>query len=186
MKDYKVRDFMTPVAELNTVSLDADLNEAASQLRQARMIRTLDEFGHRVLLVTDDTGRGVGMLSIMDIVRSLEPKYAQIDDDSYSRFGLTKENLERIFRQYGLWEHDLVGVCTRAAEYKVGDAMSQARESEIVRENESLSFAVHQFALGGHHNLLVKNEQGEITGLLRLVNVYRKVGELLTSCPIES
>jgi len=182
MKDYKVKDFMMKNDELLIVREDANIYEAASILEQARQDRGIVGFHSPALLVADATGRVVAKLSLLNLVAGLEPKYSRVEGPKVTRFGLTTEYLESIYRQYGLWQDSLESICRRAGAILVRDLVTRPEESEVVHEDESLSFAVHQMAAGSQHNLVVENTKGEITGLLRLDDIYSKIHDLLETC----
>ncbi|MBU1003792.1 MAG: CBS domain-containing protein [Proteobacteria bacterium] len=185
MKDYTVKDFMVSTAKLVTIPENAKVHDAVEILEQAQRELPPEDFRHRVMVVVDKQGEFVGKLSLLDIIAGLEPKYAQVKDFKLSRFGLTQQMLKTIFEQHGLWENSLATLCKRADRILVKDIMDSPEESELVHENESLSFAIHQFATGRHHNLMVHNATGKITGLLRLVDVYGNIRKMLAECRVE-
>ncbi|BBD06900.1 HPP family protein [Desulfovibrio ferrophilus] len=185
MKNFKVRDFMMTTEQLTTIPETANIYEAADIFDRAQRNLEPDEFRYRALLVVDKNGQGVGKLSLLDIIAGLEPRYSQVEPIKMSRFGMTQEQLQSIFLQYGLWESSLVNLCKQADGIIVGDIMDTPNESELVHEDQSLSFAVHQFATGRHHNLVVHDAKGEITGLLRLADVYRIIRDELMECQMK-
>lgn len=184
MKDYTVKDFMTPMDEIVKVSLTDDIFSAAEKLEQAQVSLAPSDFRYRALLVVDETGKGKGMLTLLDMVTGLEPKYADVQEMVVSRFGYTKDWLSKIIEQYGLWDDSLRDICARGGGIKVRDIMQFPNEHDTVTEDTGLSLAIHQFASGRHHNLLVTNGSGEITGMIRLSNVYRHINEILKDCRV--
>lgn len=185
MKDYTVADFMTPAKELVSVGQDADMYEAAARLDEAVAALPPGGFHTTAILVLDQGGTPVGMLSMLDLVTGLEPKYASVQGPQVSRFGLPRSYMETMFRQYGLWENSLENICRRAGKIRVREIMTPPAESEVVHLHDSLSMAVHQMALGHHHNLLVKDAAGAVCGLLRLADVYGRINGMLQSCRLE-
>ncbi len=185
MKDYKVADFMTPVSELVAVREDADMYEAAARLDEAAAAQGPGGYHTPAILVRDEAGHAVGKLSLLDLVTGLEPKYASVEGPQVSRFGLPRSYLETMFRQHGLWENSLEHICRRAGSILVRDIMTPPLESQVVLEADSLSMAVHHMALGHHHNLLVRDGAGHISGLLRLADVYARISTMLHACRLD-
>ena len=71
MSQSTVKEIMIPCSELSSISADASLGEAILALGEV-----VDAFRHggrssRVLLVTDSTGRMVGKLTPVDILRGM-------------------------------------------------------------------------------------------------------------------
>jgi len=185
MKDYKVRDFMVPTDKLATVPRSANLYEAVDAFEKSLVHLAEDDFRYRSLLVLDDKDRVVGRLSLLDVVAGLEPRYARVEEMKIPGAELSKEQIETIFRQYGLWENSLTDLCRQAADIRVADVMRVPAETDLVREDQSLSFAVHQFALSRNHDLLVQDASGRISGMIRLPEVYRMIRDALVECQLK-
>jgi CBS domain-containing protein len=179
-----VRDFMTPVAELPAVGEDQLLPEAARVLKASRQALATDEFRFRSLIVKDARGTPIGKLSLLDIITAFEPKYWEIPEDQVNRFGYDRDHLRDMFRSHGLWEDSLKDICPRAARLTVGELMSPLRDTECLREDDTLSFAVHQLIVGRHRDLVVKDKAGLITGVLRMARIYTLIEGLLGDCEI--
>lgn len=185
MKNYTVADFMTPAEDLVAVNRDADMYEAAARLEEATAAHGPGGFHTTAILVRDEGGAPVGILTVLDLVTGLEPKYSSVQGPQISRFGLPRSYMETMFRQHGLWENTLEDICRRAGNIHVHDIMSEPAESQVVRRADSLSMAVHQMALGRHHNLVVLDDTGAVCGILRLADVYARINAMLQSCRLE-
>lgn len=185
MKDYKVRDFMVPTDKLATVPQTANLYEAVDVFEQTLRHLEQDEFRYRALLVVDENGEGVAKLSLLDIIAGLEPKYADVESMKIPDAEMSKEQMQAIFRQYGLWDNSLLDICRQAGEIHVSDVMNVPDDADLVHENESLSFAVHQFAISRNHDLLVHDAKNRITGMIRLPDVYRMIRDNMDECQLK-
>ena len=56
-------------------------------------------------------------------------------------------------------------------------------EGEYISEESSLDEAIHMLVMGNHQSLLVKKGD-EITGILRLVDLFHKVAETIKLCEL--
>ena len=54
-------------------------------------------------------------------------------------------------------------------------------EGEYVDENASLGEAIHQLVMGRHQSLLVTKDK-EITGILRLTDVFKEISTRISTC----
>lgn len=195
MKQVKVKDLMIPLGEYATVSEDATLYEAVRVLKEAQR-KYLEEargsqkfrYPHRAVLVLDATGRVVGKVSQLDVLRALEPRYASImKSPSVSRLaasGFSAEFLEDLIEKYGLFSSRLEDLCHKAAGRRVRDFMYTPQEGEYVRDDDTLDIAVHKLVMGQHQSLLVLNDREEIVGILRLVDVFDVIASAIEACPI--
>jgi predicted transcriptional regulator len=61
--------------------------------------------------------------------------------------------------------------------------MYSPSEGEYVEEEASLAEAIHQLVVGHHQSLLV-TRGGEITGILRLTDVFSEICETMEACQV--
>ena len=182
MKSISVKEIMVPLSEYAIVSEDATLFEAIIALEEAQAKRVKSPYSHKVILVFDRENRIVGKIGQVDILRALEPKYGKIiDSGSLSRFGYTAQFLKSLVNQYQLWDKPLNDICKKAGKLKVSTFMVTPTEGECISENSSLDEAIHMLVMGNHQSLLVKKEN-EITGILRLTDLFNKVSESIKLC----
>jgi CBS domain-containing protein len=182
MNSIKVKDWMVPLDEYATVSEDATLNEAVLALERARGRFDRKGYRHRAVLVLDKGGRVIGKLSQLDVLRCLEPKYAELGDlKKISGYGLSAEFLRSMIDRYDLWKAPLDDICRKAARMLVGDITSSPLAGEFIGAEASINQAVHQLIIGHHQSLMVTSK-GEIVGILLLTDVFQKVGERIKSC----
>lgn len=182
MNQVKAKELMVPLADYATVSEDATLYDAVIALEETRkkFDPSLDK--HRAILVLDKANHIVGKLSQLDVIRGLEPKYEKIADfKSSSRFGFTAEFLKSLHKDYDLWNKPMDDICRKAGSIKVKDIMYTPTEGEYVGEEDPLDQAIHQLVIGHHQSLLVTRGR-EITGILRLTDVFQEVCKAVKQC----
>lgn len=185
MKIRRVKEIMVPLNEYATVTEDASLHDAVFALDRAHAEFKKNIYHHRAVLVFNSDGtRIVGKISQLDILRALEPKYRQLGSGDplatigLSRFGLSPDFLNSLISQYNLWDEPLESLIGKARLLKVKDFMYTHTDGEYVEEEASLADAIHQLILGRHQSLLVVTEN-EITGILRLVDIFSEVCDLI-------
>jgi hypothetical protein len=186
METIKVKDLMVPLDEYATVDEEATLYDAVMALEKAHeeLDRTRYTYLHRAVLVLDKTMKVIGKVSQLDALRALEPKYAEIGDlGGAGRGGFSPQFLRSMLERYSLLDGPLNAVCTSAAKIKVKDFMYTPKEGEFVGEDAGLNEAVHQFVMGHHQSLLV-TRGGEITGVLRLTDVFKHIFQTMKACVI--
>lgn len=183
MEDMIVKDLMVPLEEYATVSEDATIFEAVIALEKAQeeIDLTKYKFKHRAVLVLDKNNKVVGKLSQFDALRALEPKYTGMGDlRSMSRTGFSPEFLKAMVDDHALWDEPPEDLCRKAMNRKVRDFMHTPTEGEYIKEDAHMREAVHLLVMGQHHSLLVTRD-GEIVGILRLVDVLMSIYQLMKS-----
>jgi CBS-domain-containing membrane protein len=177
-----VKDVMVPLADYATVSEDAGMFDAVLALEKAQKEFDQTRDRHRAILVYNDKGKIVGKISQLDLIKALEPKYEQIDaDNRLSRFGYSMDYFKSLFKQHNLWSKPLNDICRKAATIKVKTFMYVPTEGEYVNVDTGLNEAVHQLIMGCHHSLLV-TDKGDIVGILRLTDVFKRVTDTMKAC----
>lgn len=182
MNSIKVKDWMVPLDEYATIFEDATLHEAVLALERARGRLNREGYRHQAVIVLDKSGRAIGKLSQLDVLRCLEPKYAELGDlKRISGYGLSAEFLKSMIDRYELWKTPLDDICRKAARMRVGDITNSPLAGEFVDAEASINQAVHQLIIGHHQSLMVTSKR-EIVGILLLTDVFQRVGERLKSC----
>ncbi|MGD8520407.1 MAG: CBS domain-containing protein, partial [Desulfobacterales bacterium] len=124
MKDKKVKDLMVSLSDYATVHEDETLFEALMALEKAHEKLDPSTHRHRAILILDKNDRVVGKLSQWDILKSLEPKYGNIEDlEKISRTGFSPQFLKSMLVQHALWNKPLMDVCRVGGKNKVRDVM---------------------------------------------------------------
>ena len=182
MKEFKVVDLMVPLSEYATVSEDATLYEAVSELEKAQEEFDHTRYRHRAILVMDHDGKVIGKLTQLDALKTLEPKYDEMLDRRRSHhLGFTKEFMKSMLIDQHLFASPLEDICRKAGEQNVKKHMRRPSDGEFIEENASLDEAIHQLVLGNHQSLLV-TRQGPISGILRLTDVFAAVYHMMREC----
>ena len=184
MKTISVKDLTVPLSEYTTVSQEATLYDAVLALEAAQEVFDPKRHRHRGVLAFDKDNKIVGKLGLLDILRTLEPKYAEMGDlGPLSRAGFSPQFLKSMVEKFALWDKPLSDICSKAGRMKVKDIMYSPTEGEYVEENASLGEAIHQLVIGHHQSLLVTRGK-EIVGILRMVDVFKEVCEAMKSCEL--
>jgi len=181
MKSILVKDLMVPLSEYATVDEDATLSEAIDALEKAHEQFDQTKYRHRAILVCEKkTGKVIGKISQLDVIRSLEPKYDLfVEEKSFPRvgmshFGFSPKFMKGILDQYQLWYEPLKDICEKAGKQKVKEIMHTLTAGEYVKENANLGEAIHQLIMGHHQSLLVTKDE-DIVGILRLTDVFKEI-----------
>ncbi len=182
MSNLMVKDLMIPLEDYAKVSQDDSLYQAVLALDEADQRFAQSKYRHRAVLVTDQDGRVVGKISMLDVIKGLEPKYEELlQAENLTRFGVSPKLIKDIFKRHSLWEDPLDQICAKANNIKVREIMYTPKDTEHVHCDTPLVQAIHQLLMGSHHSLLVV-EDGEIKGVLRLSDVFYEVCERIKSC----
>jgi len=177
-----VKDIMVPLSEYATVSEDASMYEAVMALEASQKSYNRTQYTHRAVLVHDDKGRVVGKVSQLDVLRGLEPKYKEMTESKcISHTGFTGEFLRSIMQSQGLWVDPLAHICKKAAARKVREIMCPPEKNDYIKENATLTEAIHQFIMGGQQSLLVTRDN-QVVGILRLSDAFAAVCDMIKTC----
>lgn len=182
MKTKLVKDLMVPLSEYATVRKDETLADAIVALRKAQEGFDKSKYRHRAILVFDNNGKVSGKVTMLSIMRALEPKYDEMLSDKKSmNLGFTKSFQKALLEQLRLWDDPLEVICQKASEIKVESFMTKCTEGEYIEAKEPVQEAIHQIVMGHHQSLLVI-ENNSIVGILRLTDVFDAVAESIVSC----
>ena len=75
---------MVSLDEYATVNEDATLSDAVLALERAQQAFDHTKYRHRAILVLDKTNRPIGKISQIDALKALEPKYKEIQGDTWA------------------------------------------------------------------------------------------------------
>lgn len=177
----KVKELMIPVDQYVTVHKDATLFDVFLALDADLKVKGLGH-AHRDVLVLDDNGELLGKITMIDIFQSLEPNYRRITDGKVEHEVLTSEYVASIFREFDLWSDSLPNLCTSGKESSVLEVMHTPLEGEFVSEDDDLERAIHRYMVGVHQPLLVRDNNGKVSGVLRFGDVFEKIRACMLGC----
>lgn len=183
MKNMKVKDLMVSRSEYAVISEDASIYEAVQALEQAQQQFDQTRYQHRAIMVENKQHKIVGKLQQLDVLRALEPKYKELQSDmpGMAKYGFSKKFLLSMLETYELFGKPLDDICKKAGGEKVSDYMHRPTEGEYIDEEDSMDKAIHLLVVGHHQSLLV-TKANEITGLLRLTDVFASVFHTMKTC----
>jgi CBS domain-containing protein len=172
VEEYLVRDLMVPVADYPTVQDNASVLDAVLALEKAQPDIAFTNYRPRALLVLDNSGRAIGKVSLLDLLRALEPRYQRLEaHNGMSHYGFSREFIRLSLEEYSLWDTPLDQICEKVVLRQVQEFMHAPTPGEFVTEDTSLDAAIHQLIVGKHQSLLVTRD-GKITGILLLSDVF--------------
>ncbi len=188
-KPISVKDLMVPKDRYATVAREGTLRDAVLALQDAQkreQQENPDRHRDRAVLVTDAGGRVLGKLSMLDVLRGLEPKYDRVEGSHASsraaaRVGSAHLFIDSLIADFGLWKKPLSNLVQKASAVKVNHLIGPLAQDETIDENAPLDAALHQLIMGQFQSLLV-TRNGEIIGVLRLTDVYEMISEMIRSC----
>jgi predicted transcriptional regulator len=184
LKSRVVKDLMIPLSEYATVSEDATLMDAVVALRKTQSDRKGKKYLHRAVLVLDSNSNVVGKISMLDILRSLEPKYDEMISDRKSlHLGFTVSYQRAMIEQLRLWDAPMEHLCRKALKLKVASFATTPHGGEILESTSTLDEAIHLLVIGCHQSLLVM-DKNVIVGVLRLTDVFETVADEIVACDI--
>ncbi len=179
MKTKPVKELMVPIADYATVSKDATLREALEALENEKRRHGDGPYRHRSLVVIDEENRVVGRVSQIDIMRALEPRYAEVGEaDWIARSRLSTRMLKAIREQFQLWDRPVETMCDTMERLHVADIMQVPAEGEFVGEDDTMNIAMHRIVMGSHHSLLVTRGTA-IVGIVRSTDVFNALCDMI-------
>lgn len=183
MKQYKVKDLMVPLSEYAVIPENATIFEAVLALEKTQQEFKQNNYRSRAILVEDSTGNIIGKLSQLDILRALEPKYAEMKSKApgMEKYGIDKQYILSILETYQMFDRPLDDICRKAGMEKAAKHMHRPTEGEYISADGSLDQAIHMLIVGSHQSLLV-TKKDKIIGILRLTDVFASISQRMKEC----
>ncbi|MGQ9532179.1 MAG: CBS domain-containing protein [Desulfotomaculales bacterium] len=174
-REKKVRDLMIPVAEYATVSAGATVAEAVAVLKNSFCrLETGECYGHRSVLVLDEAGRPLGLLTFRDLLRAIEPRYLAPEK---SRLPVDwNGRVPEVF-----WEGMFTERVLAEAQKKVREILP-ARQLLTVEADDPLMKAAHLML---RHNVgtIPVLEEGRVVGMIRINEVFLAIADAVITAP---
>ncbi len=183
MKQYKVKNLMVPLSEYAVIPENATIFEAVLALEKTQQSFNQNSYQSRAILIEDSKGNIIGKLGQLDILRALEPKYAEIKSDmpGMAKYGFSKQFLLSILDTYKMFDKPLDDICRKAGMEKAVKYMHRPTEGEYISADESLDQAIHMLIVAHHQSLLVTQKK-KIIGILRLTDVFANISKHMKEC----
>ena len=179
MKDILIKTVMIPLHDYVTIK---ETNTVYDVFQVLAKNKSASHHSHRDVIVVDDNGTFKGKVTMLDIFRTLEPNYKKLfknhDDGT-----LTKEYVINAVRDFNLWMEPMQNICERGADIKVSEIMHVPVDFEYLQEDDSLEKALHEYVMGVHQPLIVKNGD-TVTGVLRFGDLFEVIRDQMLACPL--
>jgi len=182
MTDKTVRDVMLALDEYTTIDSECTVREALVALNKVQLGLTYDRHHHRALLVLGAGGEVVGKLTHWAILRALEWDPVGANGvRSLERAGMDERFIDTLRRRMRRCGGSLTAMCRAAGSVRVRDAMLPTGES--IAEETPLRTAIERMVAERCQSLIVA-DQHQVTGILRLSDVFEEVADLIrgTEC----
>ncbi|MBC8205218.1 CBS domain-containing protein [bacterium] len=184
METKLVKDIMLPLKHYAVVDMDCTLKDALIALDKAQANLSGDRQPHRAVLVSDKKGSIIGKLGQLGFLKALEPKYNTLGDvDRLSRVGVSEEFIDSMIDNMRFWQDDFSSFCFRAQIIKIKNVMHSVEESIDI--NASLVEAIHRMIMWQSLSILVR-DKGEVTGILRLSDLFSEAAAVIKGGECES
>lgn len=185
MEKMKVADLMVPVDALETIPENASFYEALIALEKARKDYLDGKNKGKFLLVKNKTGKVVGKLSPFELIRGLEPNYAEVEGKEVADHFGVEYAARTMMDTYYLWQRPFKDLCHKALDIHIKDALKYSPKDQVLDIEDRLDKAFHLFVTGHHDSLFVMKE-GHIAGLLIFSDIYDKISQTMKDCGIEA
>ena len=181
MKKTQVKEIMIPISNYVTVQKENTLVEVLQSLETAR--KSEKERAHRDAIVVDANGVFLGKVTMIDVFRALEPNYSKVEQRQ-EKGTLSADFVMKAVKDFNLWIEPAQTICERGGRLTVSDVMHTPEKMEYIKETDTLNNALHLYVMGIHQPLIVNNEDGKVTGVLRFGDVFEAVRKRLLNCSI--
>jgi len=180
MDTITVADIMTPARDLPPVSEDTTLLDAAEALKKSAM----DAPVPLLVAVRGPDGSLRGLLSMVDLLTGLNPKYAKKGFFSeMADKGVSPGLLEMFVERYKLFHEPMEAICHVASKGTVKGLVRAPSKEESVEETAALDVAIDLMVIRRRDYLLVTRE-GQPVGVLHAAGVYDAIIRHVGLCPI--
>jgi predicted transcriptional regulator len=179
-EERRVKDIMSPIAEYAKIDADAPLCEALEMLKKYNEKIKAGVTGiHKTMLVTDNSGRIVGKLSLYAFIKGLVPEHVKDEKISRKFYSLLSSRALEVadeikeMQDRFQWLHstfsDLVQQETRK---KVKDVMSPIQH--LLKEEDTINKAIFvMFKENIRQPVVVRD--GEIVGIVNLMGIFAEL-----------
>jgi len=176
VKNILVKDLMVPISKYATVEVGTSLIDAIKALEQAQSQYTEEKYQHRAVLVLDKSGNVVGKISQLRALEAIEPEFEFLDHiEEIQKFQFSEDYIAELRETYRAKDQIIDNESLQLAGAKKVEEFMQAHSAgEYVSEDSDINAAIHKLVSGRHLSLLVSKDD-QITGILRVSDVFSSV-----------
>jgi CheY-like chemotaxis protein len=170
-EEKKVKDIMIPIEDYTTIDADSTIKEGIERLKKSFDTITsssrIMETGHRSIVVFDRKGEMVGILSISDLIRSLQPPYLLAPKPSMA---------DSIEYSPMFWTGLFTSQAKALVNKKIRDVMSEAPLS--VDENTNLMEIANLIFMEQVRRIAVTHK-GKVVGVVREQELFFEIARII-------
>ena len=168
----KIKDLMTPVSDYQTLGLGASMGEIVDALHEGK---------HRDILIVDDSGAFAGIVTMADIIITLEPNYKKLNKRGIDSDTLSNRFVAEQFKEFNLWSNTLTALCNKSIDLTAQEVMHVPAETHYVNDEAELEHGVHLYVIGAPQPLIVRSN-GNVVGVLRMADVFDAIINRMSTC----
>ena len=170
-EEKSARDVMIPIEDYTTIDADSTVREGIERLKRsfesAASTSRIMETGHRSIMVFDRKGDMVGILSIIDLIKSLRPAYLSAPKPSMA---------DSIEYSSMFWTGLFTAQAKTLVNMKVRDIMSDAPPS--IDEDTNLMEAANLIFDQQIRRMAVTRE-GKVVGVVREQEIFFEIARII-------
>ncbi|MEN3039497.1 MAG: CBS domain-containing protein [Candidatus Kryptonium sp.] len=167
LRSKKVKDLMVPLKEYPSVKENQNLKEAFIILR-----KNFEEGkGYRSILVVDDKNQLRGVLSMIDLIKAVEPRFLKLSKPAGYQ-GLIQDDSTLSI----LWEDLFLEECQKVAQKPIKEILMPIKAT--VTPNDSLTKAAF-LLVSTDSRILPVIDDGKIIGVIRLVDIFKEITDIV-------
>jgi CheY-like chemotaxis protein len=170
-EEKKARDIMIPIEDYTTIDADSTIKEGIERLKKSfetiASSSRIMETGHRSIVVFDRKGEMVGILSISDLIRSLQPSYLLAPKPSMA---------DSIEYSPMFWTGLFTSQAKALVNKKIKDVMSEAPLS--VDENTNLMETANLIHMEQVRRIAV-TRKGKVVGVVREQELFFEIARII-------
>jgi len=171
-EENKARDIMISIEEYTTIDPDSEIGEAIDELRRSfeNLVSTsrLMQTGHRSIMVFDQQGELVGILSILDLMQALLPAYLSAPKPSLT-YGMEYSAM--------FWTGLFTKQIKDLAGKKIREVMSPPPPT--VDADANLMETVHLMQTQQARRVAV-TERGKVIGVVREQEIFFEIARIIS------
>lgn len=178
--ESRVKGLMAGLSEIAVLDENTTLFEAVLEIGIVRQHPAASRCP--VALVVDSQKNVAGFLEFKNMVRGLEPRYAEFAQ-SAEKGVFSPERIRSELEKYGLWEDALEGLCKKTGDTLIKSLMSVPEKSRIIDAEASINEAIYQMIFAGTDYLFVSEGQA-LAGVISLSDILDHICDMVRACRI--